>query len=502
MRCIRLWLTALLGLMVITSGCGRIDYTPLDREMNSPEELDSAFSDTECRDACQTPPPAECIGTNLRSHAMTGTCRGGVCSYETMDVPCLWGCHEGRCITDALDAYLKASDTGAGDLFGHSISLSGDLLAVGAYQEGSSATGVNGDHTNNDAPNSGAVYVFRRSAEGTWSQEAYIKASNTNANDRFGGSVSLSGDLLAVGAYGEGSSATGVNGNQTNNDASWSGAVYVFRRSTGGVWSQEAYIKASNANGGDQFGWSVFLVGDFLAVGAPRESSSAIGVNGDQTNNDAVWSGAVYVFRRSAGGTWSQEAYIKASNTESSDHFGRSVSLSGDLLAVGAYVESSSATGVNGNQTDNGASSSGAVYVFRRSAEGVWSQEAYIKASNTGAGDLFGDAISFVGNLLAVGAVREDSSATGVNGNQADNGAPSSGAVYLFRRSAEGVWAQEAYIKASNTEGGDQFGSSVSLSGNLLVVGAFMESSSATGVNGDQANNGTSYSGAVYVYTH
>ena len=140
----------------------------------------------------------------------------------------------------------------------------------------------------------------------------------------------------------------------------------------------------------------------------------------------------MYVFTRS-GTTWSQQAYLKASNTDAGDAFGSSVSLSGDTLAVGAYYEGSSATGVNGSQSDNSETPrSGAVYIFTRSGR-TWSQQAYLKASNTGRDDEFGSSVSLSGDTLAVGARLEDSSATGVNGNQNDNSAGRSGAVYVRR---------------------------------------------------------------------
>jgi hypothetical protein len=133
------------------------------------------------------------------------------------------------------------------------------------------------------------------------------------------------------------------------------------------------------------------------------------------------------VFTRDTSGDWSQQAYIKASNTEAGDGF-RAVALDGDTLAVGAGGEDSSATGVNGDQDDNSADDSGAVYVFTRDASGDWSQQAYIKASNTEAGDGF-RAVALDGETLVVGAPDEDSS---VNGDQADNSASRSGAVYVF----------------------------------------------------------------------
>jgi len=258
-------------------------------------------------------------------------------------------------------AYIKASNTQALDYFGSSVAISGHTLAVGAHREASAATGVNGDQTNHNANESGAVYVFSRTGT-TWSQQAYIKASNTQAGGYFGSSVAISGDTLAVGAYGEASAATGINGDQTNNGVYYGGAVYVFSR-TGTTWSQQAYIKASNTEAGDYFGISVAISGDTLAVGTYGEASAATGINGNQTNNSASSSCAVYVFTRT-GTTWSQQAYIKASNTEANDQFG-TVAISGDTLAVGAYGEASAATGINGDQTNNSASDSGAVYVRR-----------------------------------------------------------------------------------------------------------------------------------------
>jgi hypothetical protein len=193
------------------------------------------------------------------------------------------------------EAYIKASNTGAGDNFGFSVSLSGDTLAVGAYLEASNATGINGNEADNSAIGSGAVYVFTRAGT-TWTQQAYIKASNTDANDFFGTSVSLSGDTLAVGAYGEDSNATGTNGSEEDNSAPDSGAVYVFTRA-GMTWTQQAYIKASNTDASDFFGWSVSLSGDTLAVGTLYEASNATGINGNQADNSALNSGAVYVLR-------------------------------------------------------------------------------------------------------------------------------------------------------------------------------------------------------------
>ncbi|MDA1184206.1 MAG: integrin [Acidobacteria bacterium] len=285
---------------------------------------------------------------------------------------------------------------------------------------------------------------------------------------------------------------------------------------------QLAYIKASNTDGFDHFacggslpghiGNALVISGDgrTMAVGAPHESSAARGINGSQSDNSLYNSGAAYVYVRS-GDTWTQQAYIKASNPGQSDTFGISLALSsdGNTLAVAAPWEASAATGVNGNQDDDSLPQAGAVYVFTREGE-TWSQHAYVKASNTGRqgvgddrdGDQFGFslALSGDGNTLATGAVSEDSDATGVNGNQSDDSATSSGAVYVFAR-AGNSWAQQAYIKGANTGEGDLFGYGVALSsdGASMVVGGYDEDGSGRGVN-PVDDNGVIGSGAIYAF--
>ncbi|MFN7924107.1 MAG: FG-GAP repeat protein [Bryobacteraceae bacterium] len=438
----------------------------------------------------------------------------------------------------AQQAYIKASNTDAGDRFGGSVALSGDTLVVGATGEASSARGVNGDQSNNFAPGSGAAYVFVRNGT-TWTQQAYLKASNADPNDGFG-SVAIDGDTIVIGAAGEDSDAKGVNGDQNNDNAFLAGAAYVFVR-TAGVWTQQAYLKASNTDPIDQFGSSVAISGNTVIVATPWESGGSAGVNGDQSDNSVPYSGAAYVFVRTVT-AWNQQAYLKASNPGLSDFFGRSVSLSGDTLVVGAVDEDSNAKGVNGNQSDNGAINSGAAYVFVRSS-GAWAQQAYLKASNTDTNDFFGIAVSISGDTLVVGAAQESSNATGVNGDQLDNSAFGRGAAYVFVRTGT-FWAQQAYLKApatslfgisvavsgntivtggegggafvfvrtggswaqrgpllaSNFQAGDGFGVPVALSANTAVAGATGEDSNATGVNGDQANNSAADSGAAYAF--
>jgi hypothetical protein len=164
------------------------------------------------------------LHTRLNARYTVRACNAAGCSARSMAV--------GPNLTQAI-GYFKASNTGAGDRFGNSVALSADggTLAVAAHSEGSNATGINGNEADNSAIWAGAVYVFIRTGS-TWSLQAYVKASNTGADDRFGASVALSsdGNMLAVGANGEASNATGINGNEADNSASDAGAVYVFTR--------------------------------------------------------------------------------------------------------------------------------------------------------------------------------------------------------------------------------------------------------------------------------
>jgi hypothetical protein len=397
--------------------------------------------------------------------------------------------------TWSQQAYLKASNTEANDQFGISVAIADNTVLVSTQNESSNAIGVDGDQNNNSASNAGAVYVFTRSGS-TWSQQAYLKASNTETNDRFGVSVAIANDTVVVGATRESSNSIGIDGDQIDNSADNAGAAYVFTRS-GSLWSQQAYLKASNTEALDRFGNSVAIAGDSVVIGAFRESSNATGIDGDESDNSADRAGASYVFTRS-GSTWSQQAYLKASNIEASDRFGNSVAISGDTVVVGAFGESSNATGTEGDQNDNSADDAGAAYVFTRSGS-TWSQQAYLKASNTETNDRFGNSVAITGDTVVVGANQESSNATGVDGDQSDNSAGSAGAAYVFTRSGSS-WSQQDYLKSSNTNTNDQFGFSVAIASDTVVIGAILEASNATGIDGDQNNNSAPQAGAAYVF--
>lgn len=438
------------------------------------------------------------------------------------------GCNSSEVVTVfdvVLDAigYFKASNTGANDYFGQALALSADglTMAVGALEEDSGATGINGDQTDNSANAAGAVYLFR--FDGTdWIQQAYVKASNTDAGDRFGDVVALSadGNTLAVGAgraeaaylfrfdgnewtqqaeikasnassgFG-GSVSLSADGNTLAVGASSAGAAYLFWFD-GVDWAEQAYIQPSDADADISFGHVVVLSGDgnTLAVGAPH------------TGWPLFAFGTVYVFRYD-GLDWTQQANL---STLASywDMVGSAIALSadGNRLAVGVANKDRIPPGKDCGQEDCSDEDSGAVYVLRWNGAD-WTEQAYITASNPDIYDGFGDsvALSADGNTLAVGTGLEDSSATGVNGDQTDNSAGGAGAVYLFLFDSMN-WSQRSYIKASNTDARDGFGDRVVLSadGNTLAVGAHREDSNATGINGGQSDNSAEDSGAVYVY--
>lgn len=382
------------------------------------------------------------------------------------------------------NAYLKHSHSDADDFYGRAIAIDGNTAVVGAYLEASGVTTINGDASDNTASQRGAAFVYFRSGN-TWTQQAYLKASVTTS--RFGSSVAISGDTIVVGAAND-STAAGV-----------AGGAYVFVRN-GNTWTEQAFLSADNADTADFFGNAGLAIdGDTIAVGVPDEDSNTTGVSPTgSTNNDAARSGAVYVFTRNTG-VWTQQSYLKASNTGAGDAFGESISLSGETLVVGASEEDSDGQGVDAPQNNENGSRSGAAYVFVRNA-GVWTQQAYLKSSNSESEDRFGISVSISGDRIAVGAVREAGNASGVNGDQNNNLSSSSGAVYVFVRDS-GTWTQEAYVKTTPNLGGIQFGSSVAISGDLLIAGAPFENSSLGGVDPSPINGNASLSGAAYVFS-
>jgi len=240
-----------------------------------------------------------------------------------------------------------------------------------------------------------------------------------------GCSVAVSGDTALVGAVGD-STASGLN----------AGSVYVFIRS-GSTWSLQSHLMASDATGGDNFGYSVAISGDTALVGAYYDDTSA----GED-------SGSAYVFIRS-GSSWSQQAKLTASDAAASDTFGTSVALSGDTALIGAY-----------NDDIPAGTDAGSAYVFTRTGSS-WSQQAKVTASDAASGDNFGASVALSGDTALVGAHHDDTGA----GTDA-------GSAYVFTRSGS-TWSQQSKLTNSDAAAGDFSGGSVALDSNTALIGAY-----------------------------
>ncbi len=430
-------------------------------------------------------------------------------------------------ITWEREAVITAPNAENQDSFGEVIAISGDLLAIGAPEEDSNATNISYvASSDNSFTNSGAVYIYTRNTEDEWEFETYIKPLHNRTYLNFGKAIALSGNFLAVGIPGEGSSQTTITNGTTapSDDTNYaSGATYVYIRSPeSGDWEMSAFVKASNNDELDNFGNQVALSGKTLVVSTTREKSNQITITNGETsspNNSLSNAGAAYVYVHNEMEGWKQEAYIKSGNNESYDYFGTTISVDGDTIAVGAPGEDSIENTITNGDTvavDNTAWSSGAVYVYKRNG-GAWAQEAYIKPSNNQVSEWgmeFGNSVSLNGNFLAVGAPGEASIQNFItNGSVAslDQSSLGSGAVYIYRRNGH-EWEQSAYIKASNNDGlpiaggdyrGDNFGSEVYFRGDTLAVYAPGEGNGYTGIiNGptSSTDNSNLFSGAVFVY--
>ncbi len=308
---------------------------------------------------------------------------------------------------------LTASDAAQSDQFGRSVSISGDLAVVGAYLDDCGA-----------GLDCGAAYIYR--FNGTdWIEEQKLTASVAAQSDLFGFSVSISGDTAVVGAF--------LDDCTPFLDC---GAAYVYRFD-GTSWAEEQKLTASDAAQSDQFGYSVSISADAVVVGAYAVDCAS-----------GFDCGAAYVYGFT-GTDWIEEQKLTASDAAQSDQFGFSVSVSGDTAVVGAYRDACAAGGL-----------CGAAYVYRSNGAS-WTERQKLTASTAAASDFFGYSVSISGDTAVVGAVLDDCAA-GFD----------CGAAYVYRFSASN-WFEEQTLTASDATQGDDFGISVSVSGNKAVVGAF-----------------------------
>ena len=293
--------------------------------------------------------------------------------------------------------------------FGYSCAIDGDTAVVGCFAE-----------NNSNGNQAGTAYVYTRSGS-TWTQQAKLLASDAvdtaQANDWFGISVSIDGDTIAVGAY----------GNEVK------GATYIYTRS-GTSWTEQAKLLPSDLSFQDNFGVSVDIDGDTVVVGSKWQ---------DTGGSEA---GAAYIFVRS-GVTWTQQAKIQASDKQASDQFGYSVAIDGDTVIVGAPYE------------DTVASNAGAAYIFTRSGT-TWTEQAKIQNDDPILEDRFGVSVAISGDTAVVGNYYDDTAPLSDNGS-----------ACIFTRSGS-TWTQQATLLASDKGSWDEFGSSVDIDGNTVVVGS------------------------------
>ncbi len=341
-------------------------------------------------------------------------------------------CHAGQL------AKLVPQDTAPDDRFGTSVAIKDDVAVVGARW--------------NDefGENAGAAYVFQR-IDNKWIEQTKLTASDPWEFTRFGQSVAISGDTILVGAP------------RTDDVGTDSGAAYVFRF-VANEWIEEDKLTAPDAAVGNRFGISVSVSGHVSVVGSHREDNAC------PTDPDCN-SGSAYVFRRD-GATWTYEAKLTASDATAGAEFGLAVSVDGGLIVIGSYLDDAACP-------EDPACDSGAAYVYQ--FDGVlWNEEAKLTASDGDLGNWFGGAVAVEADTVIVGAARDSDAGT------------FSGSAYVFER-PKGGWVdmtETAKLRATDGQGSDRFGESVSIGAGVVLVGARNEDSRG------------SNAGAAYVYRH
>lgn len=321
-------------------------------------------------------------------------------------------------------AKLTAGDGAAEDSFGYSVAVADGAAVIGA------------PYDDDQGNSSGSAYVFVRAADGTWSRQAKLAASDGAAEDSLGFSVALDGGTAVIGA-------------KNCDPATFlcSGSAYVFVRSAGSIWNQQAKLAAGGGSANEVFLRSVSVSGNIALVGA------------DGYDGQGFPSGAAYVFVRSPYGTWSQEAKLSTSDGNENDSFGSSVAVDGNTALIGTNF-------------------SGSAYVFVRSADGTWRQQAKLTAGDAAPDYYAFNSVAVDGDTAVIGLVR---------GSESDD--YSAGAAYVFARSANGTWSQQARLTAPVFNYFGYFGYSVSLDDKAALIGSW----------GDTEPG--SWSGAAYVFT-
>ncbi len=307
---------------------------------------------------------------------------------------------------------LLATDTSAGDQFGFSVAMSGNYAIIGAQAGDSDVTA-----------DTGAAYIYQRIESDRWDKGIKIVAGDADANDRFGTAVAIAGDFAIVGSPGELSTTD-------------TGAAYIFQRTgSGNVWDNGTKLSFQNIDADDEIGISVAISSNFAVIGS---------IGDDDAGTD---SGAIYIYLKS-GNTWNFQTKIPSPDAGAGDLFGVSVAISGDYIIAGATL-------ADGN--------TGAAHIFHWTGS-TWTSAKLI-ASGLDPGDFFGTTVAIDGDYAIVGA-RNDSDIEST-----------AGAVYIYMKTGTNTWDNGVKItaEAGDIDAGDNFGKSVSISGDYAVIGADLD---------------------------
>lgn len=359
------------------------------------------------------------------------------------------------------DEMIKAvsSDRAEEDYFGYNVVIEENRAVISSYLEDEDILG------GATMLSAGSVYVFEL-MENVWTETAKIVASDRAADDRFGARVAMSGERIIVGAFLEDEDATG---GATLNEA---GSAYIFDL-IGGVWTETAKIVASDRAAGYRFGFDVDISGNQAIIGSYYNATDTSG------GDPKVSAGAAYIFELS-GGVWMETAKIVASDRDTYNYFGYSVCMDGTTVIVGAQGNKTDTSGVNY------LSNAGAVYVFDLIG-GAWTETIKLVASDRGTDDNFGFDASINNNRVVVGAYKDGEDVTG------GNTLVEAGSAYVFEFIG-GVWTETTKLVASDRDANNQFGNSIDISGDNIIIGSRFESTDVAG------GNLLTESGSAYIF--
>ncbi|MEZ5009945.1 MAG: hypothetical protein R2753_17480 [Chitinophagales bacterium] len=374
---------------------------------------------------------------------------------------------------------LTAIDGAANDQYGVSVAIGKDIIVVGANLDDSPAT------------DAGSIYIYDFNGS-SWVHNLKIAATDQNSSDNLGTTVSISNKRIIAGS--------GYDDAPLPN----SGSIYIYNFD-GSTWEEGIKVTASDANSNDFYGNSASISGEWIVTGAafnddfasstgsayfikaaPADIYSPQAIDAcDSVQINGIWYSESQIVRDTFAIDACQDSIVVtelnlssncevtelceiqrifASDPGVNDDYGDAISIYGDLAIVGVQLN------------DDGGTSSGSAYILRKSG-GVWTQETKLVAFDDAADDRFGIDVAIAENIAIVGAPLDD-----------DDGA-NSGSVYIYKYNGS-TWNLDIKLVAFDATAGDQFGISVDLSGNTLVVGASSD------------DDGASNNGSVYIYNY